>query len=335
MRLHQRVGRLSRYGQTRPVSVYILRNPDTVEARIWDLLNAKLERIQRALDEAMDEREDISQLVIGMTGAAAFEKMFSDGHLRSHQKLDQWFDQQAATIGGKDVVDKVKTMLGNVTRFDFAQVGRNLPQVDLPDLERFFTLMMEFKGRRVFRRDDGVDVLAPESWVAEDYAMQDRYKGLLFDRSARLSPKEGPVRLVGVGHNLFDRALHEADGFMGVLAHCARLDQPLLIASVEDQITGQDHTISRIVMAAWRDDAGDIHVLRDWELLQLLNSVGRIDNASPMEMDGDQLEALEQVLCSAMYKSLPVIADMMTRPALRSEIMLLPDADHPETRIPA
>ncbi len=49
MRLHQRVGRLSRYGQKRAVSVYILRNPQTVEARIWDLLNEKLERIQLAL----------------------------------------------------------------------------------------------------------------------------------------------------------------------------------------------------------------------------------------------------------------------------------------------
>ncbi|MCB1470355.1 MAG: DEAD/DEAH box helicase family protein, partial [Rhizobiaceae bacterium] len=61
MRLHQRVGRLSRYGQTRPVSVYILRNPQTVEARIWDLLNAKLERIQAALSSVMEEQEDISQ----------------------------------------------------------------------------------------------------------------------------------------------------------------------------------------------------------------------------------------------------------------------------------
>ena len=68
MRLHQRVGRLSRYGQTRPVSVYILRNPQTVEARIWDLLNAKLERIQAALSSVMEEQEDISQLVIGMAG---------------------------------------------------------------------------------------------------------------------------------------------------------------------------------------------------------------------------------------------------------------------------
>ena len=60
MRLHQRVGRLSRYGQQRPVSVYILRNPDTVEARIWGLLNEKLERIQLALSSVMEEQEDIS-----------------------------------------------------------------------------------------------------------------------------------------------------------------------------------------------------------------------------------------------------------------------------------
>ena len=33
MRLHQRVGRLSRYGQTQPVDVVTVRNPDTVESR--------------------------------------------------------------------------------------------------------------------------------------------------------------------------------------------------------------------------------------------------------------------------------------------------------------
>ena len=77
MRLHQRVGRLSRYGQKRPVSVYILRNPDTVEARIWDLLNAKLERIQLALSSVMEEKEDIAQLVVGITGSSMFNELFA------------------------------------------------------------------------------------------------------------------------------------------------------------------------------------------------------------------------------------------------------------------
>ena len=325
MRLHQRVGRLSRYGQTRPVQVFILRNPETVEARIWDLLNDKLMRIQRALDEAMDEPEDISQLVVGMAGPSTIEKIFATGQLRSRESLDQWFDHEAATIGGEDVVDKVKTLLGNVTRFDFAQVGRNLPQVDLPDLERFFTMVMESKGRRVFRREDGIELLSPEKWVEEDYAMHARYNGLVFDRNARLSGREGPARLVGVGHILFDRALKEGGELQSTLAQCVRLPAPLLIASVEDKITGQDHSVTRIMLGAWRDDAGHIHVLRDWELLQLLNSLGRSDNPKPSSFNSEDLKILQADLVTAMSRSLESVADMMTRPDIHSEIMLLPE----------
>ena len=329
MRLHQRVGRLSRYGQTRPVKVFILRNPDTVEARIWDLLNAKLERIQRALNEAMDEKEDISQLVIGMAGGAAFERIFAEGQTQSRESLGGWFDREAATVGGEDIVEKVKKMLGGVARFDFSQVGRNLPRVDLPDLERFFSMVMESNGRRVFRREDGLDVLAPQSWIDEDYAVQDRYKGLSFDRNARLGPQEGPTRLIGVGHTLFDRALKEGEGLQGVLAYCVRLQQPLLIATVEDQITGQDQSVTKIVIGATRDDAGTIHVMRDWELLLALNALGRSDNPSPPSIDGAELEQLLLQLIAAMETSLAEIAEMMTRPALRSEIFLLPDQKVP------
>ena len=66
MRLHQRVGRLNRYGQKYPVEVVTLRNPDTVESRIWDKLNEKLKRIMLALGNAMEEPEDLLQLVLGM-----------------------------------------------------------------------------------------------------------------------------------------------------------------------------------------------------------------------------------------------------------------------------
>lgn len=61
MRLHQRVGRLNRYGQQRPVEVVSLRNPDTVEAMIWQKLEQKLNSIMRALGSAMDEPEDLMQ----------------------------------------------------------------------------------------------------------------------------------------------------------------------------------------------------------------------------------------------------------------------------------
>lgn len=325
MRLHQRVGRLSRYGQTRPVQVFILRNPETVEARIWDLLNAKLERIQAALDVAMDEREDISQLVIGMTGAGSFEAIFADGQVHGRKGLDAWFDRNAATIGGEDLVDTVRTMLGSVSRFDFAEVGRNLPKVDLPDLERFFTVALEANGRRVMRRDDGLEVLAPEAWAEADYAIQDRYKGLIFDRSAKLAGRDAPIRLVGVGHALFDRALRDGEEREAYIAICARLETPLLVASIADEVTGQGHSIHRIVVGAWQSSDGAVHLLRDWELLQRLNTIGRSDISGSSKTDLGALEPLLEQLIRGLEAEASNIAEAMTQPIVRGELMLLPE----------
>ena len=82
MRLHQRVGRLNRYGQHQTVKVTLFRNPDTVEGRIWDLLNEKLQRINGALRGAMDEPEDMLQLVLGMTSPALFQELYADAPRR-------------------------------------------------------------------------------------------------------------------------------------------------------------------------------------------------------------------------------------------------------------
>lgn len=208
MRLHQRVGRLSRYGQTRPVSVYILRNPQTVEARIWDLLNAKLERIQTALSSVMEEQEDISQLVIGMAGNSLFNELFSGSEGLSGERLGAWFDRATATLGGRDVVETVRELLGSVSRFDFQQVGKDLPKVDLPDLERFFTQTVGRHGRRIFRRNDGLEIRTPDDWKARSYALRDKYEGLVFDRSLRGA--NAASRVLGIGHPLFDIALDDA-----------------------------------------------------------------------------------------------------------------------------
>ena len=324
MRLHQRVGRLSRYGQTRPVHVFLLRNPETVEARIWDLLNAKLERIQQALSQVMEEQEDIGQLVVGMTGASFFERLFAEGQTRRAGGLADWFDRETATIGGEDLVDRVKTMLGQVARFDFAQVGRNLPQVDLPDLERFFSAMLDAEGRRVLKREDGLEVKTPAEWADTDYALQERYSALVFDRAAKLG-KTGATRLVGVGHRLFDTALDHGLKRQGVLAQLARLGAPTLIAMIEDEVTGQGASVSRVVAGARLEADGSATVLRDWELLQELNAVGRSDHLPTPAADSDRLTDIEERLRTAIEAQAPSLADMLTRPRVRSEVLLMPE----------
>ena len=320
MRLHQRVGRLSRYGQKRPVSVYILRNPDTVEARIWDLLNAKLERIQLALSSVMEEKEDISQLVVGITGSSMFNELFAGAEGISRDRLNSWFDQATATLGGRDVVETVRELLGNVSKFDFQQVGKDLPKADLPDLERFFALAVSRHGRRVLRRDDGLEVKAPEEWRAQSYAVREKYEGLVFDRNLR--GKNAASRVLGVGHVLFDIALQEARTRSANLAHVNGLQNPLLILSVEDEVTGTGTLVHRLVFGI-RENQGRVEVLRDWELLQFINTLtpGVVPEGADIEQDDPK--ALVERLKGYFDSGLPGYAPTLRRPVSWSEILFL------------
>ncbi len=133
MRLHQRVGRLNRYGQKNAVEVLALRNPDTVEAMIWDRLNEKIERIMQALGEAMDEPEDLMQLVLGMESPSLFKELFSEGSAVPKESLSGWFDGKTKTFGGKGAIQTVKDLVGHSERFDFQDL-KEIPSKDLDDL---------------------------------------------------------------------------------------------------------------------------------------------------------------------------------------------------------
>ena len=323
MRLHQRVGRLSRYGQKRSVSVYILRNPQTVEARIWDLLNEKLERIQQALSSVMEEQEDISQLVIGMAGNSLFNELFSGGQGLSNERLGAWFDQTTATLGGRDVVETVRELLGNVSKFDFQQVGKDLPKVDLSDLEKFFTQTVSRHGRRIFRRDEGLEIKTPDEWKARSYALRDKYEGLVFDRNLRGT--NAASRVLGVGHLLFDIALEEARNLPSTFARVDGLAAPLLVVTVEDQITGTGALVHRLIFGVTEKE-GEAVVLRDWELLQLLNGIALRNAGKTAETDPSVVEQSSVVarLKQAFDAELGARAPTLRRPVSWPEILLLP-----------
>lgn len=136
MRLHQRVGRVNRFGQTRQVQVVSLRNPDTVESRIWSKLEEKLGNIMRDLGAAMDEPEDLLQLVLGMTQPGLFDSLFQEGVDVPREGFDQWFDHKTQNFGGHEAVDTVVSLVGHAASFDLSGL-KQVPRADLPDLEPF------------------------------------------------------------------------------------------------------------------------------------------------------------------------------------------------------
>ena len=324
MRLHQRVGRLNRYGQKRAVRVFLLRNPATVEARIWALLEAKLARIQAALSASMEEAEDIAKLVIGMQGGRFFDELFAEGATAvpdsKRERLADWFDARTATFGGRDALETVRAMLGQVARFDFGAIGGSIPRIDLPALESFFRNAMVFMGRRVTRGEEGLSVATPEEWK-RSLDLRSRYDGLVFDRN--LPGNERMNRLIGVGHPLLDHALAEAAGRPVLIARVRNLAQSMLLAAVEDEVTGTGGTVHRIVIAVERSGADRQPPLADWQALDRLNAcLAGDDQAAPLT----QAERAEtQALLDLLREVLPSVTMPFRRPRAVPLLCLLPE----------
>ena len=268
MRLHQRVGRLSRYGQREPVDVVTVRNPDTVESRIWELLDKKLERITLAFQGAMDDPEDMRELVVGMASSAMFTKVFSDGSFRPDgQTLDQWFNTETATFAGEDAVNTVRDLFGHVARFDFGDISSRIPRVDLPQLVPFMKSMLAVRGRRPVQADKlRLSVRTPVEWQ-DDFAVADQYE-LLFAREPR--PAEGED-VAGVGHRVVDRALRDAADLPAAFGAIAGLDTALFVFVVRDRVTDSDGPVRSVVVGVTPSGEGGWELLRDWQLIRRLN----------------------------------------------------------------
>ncbi|MFC1805393.1 DEAD/DEAH box helicase [Planctomycetota bacterium] len=272
MRLHQRVGRLNRYGQTERVTVLTMRNPDTVESRIWVRLNEKLDRINRAFLEVMDEPEDMLHLVLGMTSPALFRGLFADAPSATDDKLTEWFDQRTATFGGRDAVDTVRALVGNVSRFDFRQVSARIPKVDLPDLRHFLEGALVLNGRRVVSEGDRLSFKTPDGW-RDDPAVRQRYSSMSFDRTNRSA--DATSRLLGVGHRVVDKALGEAKQRRASVASVPHdaLPRPIVVFRLNDRVTDGPRKSGVVAGVELREDGTDGRYLLDWELLKRLNAV--------------------------------------------------------------
>ena len=275
MRLHQRVGRLNRYGQTQAVKVVSLRNPDTIESRIWIKLEEKLERIMQSVGSAMDEPEDLLQLVLGMTDRGFFNELFSGGLDVPKERLDRWFDDQTRTFGGQSAIETVQTLVGNCQSFDLSGLD-DVPPKDLPDLLPFFLAMLSLNGRRPEVENQQVSFKTPEAWLRTPGVRQ-RYEKLLFDR--QVTGREAAERVVGVGHQVFDQALKQAIDFPARVAAVPNLEAPLAVFSIYDKVTDRGGQVRSLLIGV-EGQKDQLRILKDWEILDRLTPLLR---ASPKE----------------------------------------------------
>lgn len=266
MRLHQRVGRLNRYGQTKQVEVLTVRNETTVESLIWEKLNDKLALIMQAFNTVMDEPEDLLQIVLGMTSPAFFTQMFAEGGSVPRENINEWFNARTGSFGGEDVVNVVKNLIGHSASFDYQQVSSLIPRVDLADLKPFLQGAVRFHQRKV-SDDVHLSFTTPDTWAREIGVLRN-YKELTFQRD------QGDLgKMVGIGHKALDVALAEmrASNSSVTVLSAQPGARSVLLYQVIDRVTSKG-VGERGALVGLIPGTPPI-MLRDWEVLQQLNQL--------------------------------------------------------------
>ncbi|NLJ36517.1 MAG: DEAD/DEAH box helicase family protein [candidate division WS1 bacterium] len=290
MRMHQRVGRLSRYGQLEQVEVAMLRNPDTVESVVWEKLNEKIERITTAFSQTMDEPEDLLELILGMTSPTLFRNLYSQAHDVPRERLSDWVDTSTAQFGGQDVMEAVEGLVGNAAKFDYQEASGRIPKVDLPDLRPFITAMLVLNKRRYQNKPDGsLSFKTPDLWCKQ-FIVRQEYEDMLFDRNDRSDRAE--ERILGVGHPVVDEALKQARASSAsvTLLSSSDLARPLIVFRISDRVTTGGGTARGVVVALERTGGSGWRIVEDWYLLQRMNTMAnrrRVREAESPASRGD------------------------------------------------
>lgn len=311
MRLHQRVGRLNRYGQTRPVRVVSLRNPDTVEAMIWGKLEEKLNSIMRSIGSAMDEPEDLMQLVLGMSSEGMFEQLFSGAAGIKREKLDAWFDHTCGTLGGTSAIQAVRELVGHAESFDLSAL-KDVPPVDLPDLLPFFQNVLVINRRRPKVDGQALSFKTPDDWLTS-HAIKRSYDNLVFDRKAQ--PSAGD--LMGIGHPLMEKALNQSVRLRGAFCIVDGLKSSVAVIEVSSRVTDYAGQSRRIIAGITNHENGFV-LLRDWQILRLLNQC----NLKPdvQTFAADDVHTAPSAWLSAAMASAP---SLLTQIELQFESVLI------------
>lgn len=303
MRLHQRVGRINRYGQTQSVDVISLRNPDTVESLIWNTLENKLENIKEAFAAGMDDPEDMLQLVLGMQKTDYFTEVFSEGLSINKNNFNSWFDSKTKTFGGDSAISTVSQLVGNAAKFNISGLP-DVPKTDLPDLQSFFKRIIRMKGKQLIYENDSYSFITPEDWTKGVYGVKPRYKGLLFRR--KTNEGEDTKNICGCGHYIFNKCLECAD-HINLSAACIEGSKSYFLYKLYDQKTYSKEMITKEYIVVEYDSKTNRAVLLNLDsALKTINSLKATSSAEAWldNIPGDVANIASDQLSKLSY-SLP------------------------------
>lgn len=203
MRLHQRTGRLDRYGQSEMVRVHHIIVKRTIDEKIQRFLDEKIKRIQQTFGKLSgDNAQHLREEVLGRVSLTREEVTagFIEDDSAAKGKIERRIEEAVQSYKrGKDIFGQIKA-------FDLKELGRLESKYSFKDLESLIHDYLPFVHRRLVRNEDGIVHFEVPDEIRAMRAIHGKRLNLkrvegIFDRAVA---KERDIELLGIGQPYID-----------------------------------------------------------------------------------------------------------------------------------
>jgi superfamily II DNA or RNA helicase len=199
MRVEQRIGRLDRIGQTRPVVIYNLACIGTIEERVLEVLDTRIRLFEESvgsLDPILGEVEkQLENLLRGDDANRAF---------------DRWeLDLEHRVLRARDSERTMQDFIldhASLRRDEANDLLHKLPFADHGDLARYVAQALEYHGGSMHPHVDGGIEIALSPRLATELGVQTSIQRGVFDPQDARSFEQ--LDFFAFGHPLIEKLIH-------------------------------------------------------------------------------------------------------------------------------
>jgi hypothetical protein len=300
MAVEQRIGRVHRYGQKDTVQVYNLLAEDTVEAKIYDILERKLLDIARSIghvDESGTLREDFRWDVLGYLGSRPdYQELYKMALVdRDYQRTEAEIEQMIKeAVRARDALNSLTQDLSGFNLENYRALEGHYSLEELGVWVRDAILRL---GGGAIPDGDFWTLITPES-LKHKYHLAPRFEGVCFNRDLALRTRKS--ELGGIGHPLVNALIDEIlkpdfQGSTGGNGNRAGIHAHYLVKYQNPK----GHTYGRLFNLLYEAESKSVRMLKRFSLVQDVAM-----NGLPIRIE-EAREAIESGIQQAIIEWLP------------------------------
>lgn len=288
MAVEQRIGRIHRYGQEETSQVYNLVAEDTVEEKIYQLLNNKLREIAAhigKLDPSTGEPiEDFRSEILGFMGSSPNyldwykNALVNKDYNRTAEEIEEAMRKAVQSL------EALKNLTMDLSSFNLQDYLEIEGKFSLEHIKLFIESAILRLGGSILQKGDLYSIITPKELTSYPNVAA-KYESVSFDRE--LSMRKRTAELMGIGHPLVNAILEyfqkvTTPGDVTIFAKSQKENEPSIIVNtlfIIDLENGGQHKELKSLLI---NNTGDINVLpEDWLIKYLQKKDFIVETGTP------------------------------------------------------